>query len=391
MKALYKIVHTSAGQLWQDPEKRILDESLWMQDQGHQVVIIAPPESPLLTRAKAVGLSTYAIPFRGLTLAGQTQQLKEIFENEQPNILNAHGRADGRLSLKAAQKAGVPCRIISRHSSSPLRNSWQNRTLFKKLSHYVFTPSDHTTRHLKKVFKLKDMEIFAIPGGIVPPRSLENRGKARQRLTAGLGLEEQTRFMGLLESCTSRLAESYAVQVLKTLRQIRGEMPHHLLIPEASEEIQMRLQASADRLDLGDRIHFVSGMNRWDYYRALSCGLQTPVDRNLDESIPRAMLEAMYAACPVAACRTTGVMEMISHTESGWLWDSGHPAQAADVLRDILTPTAALKERVHKARELVRQHYTIDTMGRDTIRIYRLHQVKLERRYHQVDPDLDLL
>ena len=350
-----------------------------------------PPDSPLLTRAMAVGLSTYAIPFRGLSLSGQAQQLKEIFENEQPNILNAHGRSDGRISLKAAKKTGVPCRIISRHSSVPLRNSWQNRNLFKKLSHYVFTPSDHTTQHLKKSLTLKDMEIFAIPGGIVPPRSLEKKEEARRRLAAAMGLKERALFVGMLEPCTSRLAESHALQMLKTLKQIGMKLPHHLLVAEASEEAQVRLQESADRLNLGERLHFISGINRWDYYRALSCGIQAPVDHTLDESIPRAMLEAMYASCPVAACKTIGVAEVISHGETGMLWDSAHPEQAAEILLDTLTRTVASQERVYQARELVRQRHTIEAMGRDIIRIYRLHQVKLERRYHQVDPDFDLL
>ena len=37
--------------------------------------------------------------------------------------------------------------------------------------------------------------------------------------------------------------------------------------------------------------------------------------------------------------------------------------------------------RVQAAQHLIKKHYTMDAMGRDVIRIYRLHQVKIERRF----------
>lgn len=387
MKALYKIVHTAAGNLWRDPEKRILDESLWMKEQGHQVVIIAPPDSPLLTRARATGLPTYALSFRGLSLGNQSQQLRDILSNEQPNILNAHGRTDGRISLKAAKRAGVPCRIISRHSEKHLRNTWQNRTLFKKLSHYVFTSSDHTTERLKKTFRLKDMEIFSIPGGVVLPQELIPVQDAQRQMASRLHLEETARFIGLLDPCDTRLSASHAVQVLKAVKQLRMEIPHHLLIPVSAPETRTHLQTSRDKLNLSDRVHFIEPENVWEYYRALSCGIHIPSYAHGGENIPRAMLEAMHASCPIAAHRARGVMAAVSHKETGLLWDGPQPEQAADVILDTLTRTAATKERVHAARETVRKNHSIDTMGRDIIRIYRLHQVRLERRYHKVDLD----
>ncbi|HCY87052.1 MAG TPA: glycosyltransferase family 1 protein, partial [Desulfobacteraceae bacterium] len=182
MRALYKIVHTSGRTGWNDPEKRILEESLWMESQGHQVVIIAPEKSPLYQKARAKGLSVYGISFKGLSRLKQSSELVEILTNEQPYVINCHGRSDGSIALKAAQKAGVPCRIISRHTGAKLKNSMQNRSIYKKLSHYVFTSSDFITDHLKDTFKLRDMDVFTIPGGIVPPENLSPKPEAAKWL-----------------------------------------------------------------------------------------------------------------------------------------------------------------------------------------------------------------
>lgn len=288
--------------------------------------------------------------------------------------------------MKVAKKAGVPCRIISCHSAKPLRNSLANRTLYKKLSHYVFTGSDHTTQRLKTTFKLKDMEIFPIPEGIQPPRSLAAREQAQREMADRLGLDGQTRFPGLLQPCETRFSASQAVQILKAIKQITP-CPH-LLLPAATREIQKHLDHAISRLDLSGQVHLLEPQNRWDYYRALSCGIHIPARPFDEEHIPRTILEAMYTSCPVVAGATMGVSEVISNGKTGLLWNISNPKQIADVIETALTGDDEAAKRAEGAKARVEKQFTIDTMGRDIIRIYRLHQVRLDRRYYKVDPDL---
>lgn len=386
MKSLYKIVHTSAGTRWQDTERRIFSEAVWMQDQGHQMVVIAPRGSPLFTRSKEAGIQVYPLSFRGLTLRGQLRELTEILANEQPNILNAHGKTDGRISLKAAQKAGVPCRIISHHDGSRLSSSWQNKTLYKKQSHYVFTASDQARQQAKETLKLKDMEVFSIPDGIAQPPDFRSRTEARHQMADLLDLDPGTLFLGLLEACDSRHDIAAALRLIKAFRQIRMEIPHHLLIP-VTKEFESHLAGTIEKKTLGERVCLIPADDTWDYFRALSCGIICPSPEKR-HGTPRALLKAMFASCPVAGSRTEGIMQLITHRETGLLFEDQDINQLADVLLEALTHEAAAKERVHSAREKVKQEFSIETMGRDLIRIYRLHQVRLERRYHQVDPEL---
>ncbi len=386
MKSFYKIVHTAAGNQWHEPEKRIISESLWMQDQGHQVIIIAPADSPLLSRAKAVGLSAYPIAFKGFTRATQSQQLKKILEDEQPNILNAHGRTDGSISLKAAKKARVPCRILSCHSAKPLRSSLANRTLYKKLAHYIFTGSDHTTQRLKGIFKLKDMEIFSIPGGIDRPRSLSAPQEAQEEMADRLKLEKQTRFIGVLSPCETRFSAAHAVEVLKAFKSLPPGP--HLLIPAPTREIRNHLDIAIGRLALSGRAHLIEPQNLWDYYRSLACGIHIPSRRFDEETIPRAALEAMYASCPIAALSTMGICEAVSNGKTGMLWQGSEPEEIARAIKTTLNNPDAASQRAEAAKALVEKRFTIDTMGRDIIRIYRLHQVRIDRRYYKVDPDI---
>ena len=91
MKSLYKILHTTCHTGWGGLEKRIFNESVWMEKNGHKIVIAAPKGTPLFNRAKAKGFKVYPVAFRMLTVRQDYTQLKRIIQNERPWVVNAHG------------------------------------------------------------------------------------------------------------------------------------------------------------------------------------------------------------------------------------------------------------------------------------------------------------
>jgi len=99
------------------------------------------------------------------------------------------------------------------------------------------------------------------------------------------------------------------------------------------------------------------------------------------EGVPLALLEAIYSSCPVIGSKTWGITDIIEDKKTGLLFDPQNPEELADLIIETIANEAATLERVHQAREQVKKKYTIDAMGRNIIRIYRLHQVKIARQY----------
>lgn len=383
MRSLYKIVHTTCHTGWGGREKRILNEALWMVNKGHQVAIVAPKGSPLLNKARNYGFRVYAVSFRPLSTLQDYVQLKHIFQNEQPHIVNTHGIADARIALRAALKTGVPCRILSRHLSSHVKNTWHNRQIYKKLSHFIFTTANYTTQHLQNIFKLKSQKIFSIPSGIVEPESLIPRDEARKALATELFLEPGTRFIGFV----GRVSQDKGVDtILKALKLIRSDIPHHIaVVGQGTPSYLAELKGLAQRLNLEDRVHFTGVKeNVWPYYRAFDCKVLASKNKNgiPFEGVPPALLEAMYSSCPVIGSNSGGIPDIIDHEMTGFLFNPQSPEELAEMILKTLTLEAATMERVYGAREMVKKYHTIDTMGRDIIRIYRLHQVKLEQPHN---------
>lgn len=381
MNSHYKIIHTTCHTQWGGLEKRIFNESVWMYDHGHQVVLVVPGDTPLYKRAKKHGFRVYAMSFERMKMLSNYKALLRIFSNELPNILNTHGNVDAKVVLPAAKKAGIPCRILSRHISAHVNNSWYNRLLYKQLSHYVFTTADYTTRHLQSVFHLKNTKVFSIPSGIHPPENLISRNDARKKLAAELRCDPDTRFVGFV----GRLSKDKGVSTLvKAFEKVWPRSRHHLVLAgNGPDDYKAHLTELTKILGISEKTHFLGFKEDvWSIYRALDC--KVLASENINgipfEGVPQALLEAMYCDCPVIGSRTGGIPDIIEHNITGLLFDPGDVDTLAKLMLNTLSLKTAAQERALNAFKKVQQGHTIEAMGRNIQRIYQLHhQLTLEK------------
>jgi len=366
--ALYKIIHTTCHSDWGGLEKRVLNESLWMADKGHQVIIIAPENTPLLQRAKGHGIKLYPMSFKRLSALSDYSRLIHIFNQEKPHIVNTHGNTDSKIGLPAAKKTHIPCRILSRHISTPVRNSWYNRLLYKKLSHYTFTTADYTKRHLQDVFNLSDQQVCSIPSGIVEPATLQPKDEERCVMATKLNLNPCTRFIGF----AGRVSQDKGVDtLLKGFQKATSHIPHHLVIAGTGEPSFLRRMSELTRiLNIENRVHFIGFQeNIWPFYRSLDCKILP----SIFEGIPQVLIEAMYALCPVIGSRTGGIADIISHNETGLLFDVGQSGELSEMILKTINTTEETMKRVQNAEQKIKRFHTIETMGQKIIRTYQDH------------------
>jgi hypothetical protein len=64
MQSHYKILQTTCHTQWGGLEKRIFNESVWMAQKGHTIIIVAPAKTPLFNKAKEYGFKTFAVEFK---------------------------------------------------------------------------------------------------------------------------------------------------------------------------------------------------------------------------------------------------------------------------------------------------------------------------------------
>lgn len=387
MKSLYKILHTTCHTGWGGLEKRIFNEAVWMEQNGHKVILAAPIDTPLFIRAKNHGFRVYPVEFRRLTLRRDYKQIRRIIYNEKPWVVNTHGNQDSKLALYAAKRAQVPLRVLSRHISAHVKNSWYNRILYKQLCHYIFTTAGYTTRHLQTVFGLSDMQVFSMPSGIVPPSNLPEKDEARKNLADKLGVDENSRFIGFI----GRVSNDKGVDsILHGFKKIIDKLSgyHLVIVGDGTREYLASLETLTRKLSLSDRVHFTGfADNVWPYYRACDCKVLP--SRNIGgipfEGVPQSLLESMICECPVIGSTSGGIPDIIDHEKTGLLFQPDTPDDLAEKMLTVLTDHQGTADRVAAAKERVKKHHTIDAMGRNIVRIYRLHQVRLDSRSQNIN------
>lgn len=382
LKSIVKIIHTTCHTHWGGLEKRIFRESVWMDEKGHTVVIIAPRETPLFTKARDYGFKTYALDFSKLGFYRDYKSLKAIFNNEQPDILNTHGNMDAKIALPAAKKARVPLRILSRHISAHVNNSWYNRLLYKRLSDCIFTTADYTTRHLKETFKLNEMQIFSIPSGIQIPGEMMEKKAARQNLIEDLKLDQDVHFIGFVGRLAREKGVPSIIEAFKIISVKRPDL-HVVLVGHGGDDYIKLLRQKAAALSVQKQVHFVGyHSDVWRFYRALDCNVLP--SKNFHgipfEGVPQSIIEAMASECPVVGSKSGGITDIIDHDKTGLLFDPEDYHDLAEKILSTVEDKEKTKKRIAAARKFVMEHYTIDTMGKNILRIYGLHQNKFDRK-----------
>jgi glycosyltransferase involved in cell wall biosynthesis len=376
----YKIIHTTCHTQWGGLEKRIFNEAVWMRNNGHDIIVAAPRNTPLLHQSRQNGFRTYEVDFKKSDMLSDYRFLRRLFANEQPDIVNTHGNEDARIALVAAYRTKIGCRILSRHISAHVRNSWYNRLIYKKYATYIFTTADYTTRHLRQVFNLNDRQVFSMPSGILPPDSMPPRESARKNLADTLGCPPDSRFVGFV----GRLSEDKGVTTLvQAFKQVLHHIPHHLiLVGNGPDVYREQLEKMTRDPEIASRTHFMGFTDDvWSVYRALDC--KVLASENINgipfEGVPQALLEAMYCECPVIGSKTGGIPDIIEHRITGLLFDPGDADTLATLMLETLFQETATRERAETAFKKVLKNHTIEAMGRNILRIYHLH--------HRLNPE----
>ncbi|WAT18942.1 glycosyltransferase family 4 protein [Aurantiacibacter sp. MUD11] len=89
-----------------------------------------------------------------------------------------------------------------------------------------------------------------------------------------------------------------------------------------------------------------------------------------NENLPMAALEASGHALPIVGSAVSGLPEIVEHDGSGLLIENIDPASLADALKTILTRPDLAEAMGIRAREIVRQRFSMNAMVEGYIGIY---------------------
>ncbi len=126
MKPL-RIIHTEASPGWGGQEIRIMEEMRWFRQHGHHLMLVAPPHSTLVERAKEEGFEISCLLFTKNRILREVFQFSAIIRRFKPDVVATHSSVDSWVGLVASRFHGITRRVRYRHVSTPVKGHFLNR------------------------------------------------------------------------------------------------------------------------------------------------------------------------------------------------------------------------------------------------------------------------
>lgn len=320
-----RILHTESSHGWGGQEIRILQESLGMQERGHEVVLAVAKGGGLVAKARGCGFTVYELKFSKWKALQTLWLLLQIIHKHKIELINTHSSLDSWMGGLAARFSKKKV-IRTRHLSTSIRGGLNSLLLYNKLTDYVVTTSSGILPSIIEKAKISSKKCSAIPTGVDPKKinpSPEEIAAFREKL----GLSSTDCLVGT--ACFVRSWKGIpdlmqAAHLLRDIKQIKW-----VIIGGGYVD---RYKGLAKELSLENILFFTGHLE--DPFAAMAALDIFVLLSTAHEGISQASLQAAYLQKPLVTTTVGGLPEVCRNLETGILVP---PAQPKEVARAVLS------------------------------------------------------
>lgn len=293
-----------------------------------------------------------------------------LLRRTQPDLVHVRGLGnEGFRAALAARMAGCPRILVSIHGTARDlkhgRHSIRRDVLVRALEPATLRMATHLATVCHSAVRREFLQpyrsklIGVVPNGVALPAGLgENRSRIRRQLDVAdgtvvcvvVGRLSFEKGHAVLAEALRRLPSFWASAVLVLV----GDGPDRESIEECYASVpQLRVQTLGRRLDVS----------------AILEAADVFLFPTLHENLSNALLEGMAAGLPVIASAVGGNVEILEFG-GGVLVPPSDPDALADAITKILGSPDLRADLGRRAREVIRERYTVDAMIVELERVY---------------------
>jgi glycosyltransferase involved in cell wall biosynthesis len=309
-----KVFFVNTTKMWGGGEKWHLETACAMRDKGYEVAILALHGKDLFKRSVSAGIRTIPVSVTNLSFLNPFSliSLIQLLRKENPDIMILNFSADIKTVGVAAKFAGIRNIVYRRGSAIPIRDTWINRWLYKRIIDHIIATSEETKRTIlqnnRKLFPAG--KITVLYNGI----NLEQLDRMPDNILY------QRKNNEILIGNVGRLVlikgQQYLIEMALILKKkginfkvlIAGEGPLEASLKQMAVEAGVEGQC----VFLGFVNNIKAFMNTIDIF----------VLPSLSEGFGYVLVEAMACRKPVVAFNTSSIPEVIANNKTGFLVDN---------------------------------------------------------------------
>jgi glycosyltransferase involved in cell wall biosynthesis len=361
MEKKFRILHTEWSEGLGGQEMRILLEIQEHRRMGHQVYLLAPPESPLLKAAREKGITVIPFKIRHTFDLPALRHIRRILREEKIDVLHTHSSVDSWVASAAGKWAGTPVLIRTRHISVPARKRPLNKIY--ALPDAVITTGEQIRQTLITVYGLAPSRVHSLPTGVDTGRFFPR--PPDRALKQALGLPPESLVITLVAVLRAQkrheLVIAAAPDILRRYPQARflfvGEGPRRAVI---EEEIHRR----------GLEPFFIMTGHRTDIPEILAL-TDVGIISSSAEGVPQFLLQALAMARPMVATSVGGIPNLLIDGRNGLLIPPEDPAALTAAVFKIFDDPSFSSRLGQEGLTMIRERFTAAQMAEQICQIYR--------------------
>lgn len=352
----------NSNKVWGGGEKWHYETALFLDRSGYDVMVITNNNSDLhkkLQEHPAIRLHAMRISNFSFLNPLKLFTLRRLFMQHHISAIILGLSTDVKLGGPAAKMAGVKHIVYRRGSAIPVRNSFFNRYLFRRILTRIITNSKEISQN-----------IFKRNPHIIDPekvRIIYNGIDLQQWPSADYFMKETEVKAPLILGNAGRLVEQkgqvYLIQIARMLKE--REIPFRLYIA-GSGKLKKELTQACENEGLEKEVIFLDFV---EDMRTFLKGLDIYLSTSLHEGSSHVILEAMAAAKPVVAFDVSSMPEMISDADSGFLVPFGDVEQFAETIIQLWNDPEKMARVGERARNRVEEQFDFNNNIQNVLKL----------------------
>ncbi len=296
-------------------------------DRGHDVVLAAAPGDELLRRASAAGVAVRGVRVRGDGDVFGIAALGTIVKSFRPHLIHLHtSRAHAAGWTLSFLFSRIPIVVSRRVDFAPARDPLTRLKYTSRVARFIAV-SDRVADVLAES-GVERRKIRRVYSGV--PARVRASASARQALRARLGLAPDAIAIGTVGA----LAEHKdPLTLLAAFAFLLSRHPSARLLFVGDGELRDTILREASRTGIADSV-IITGF-RDDPLDCISA-LDIFVAPSYLEGLNTSLLDAMSLGLPIVAARAGGMLELVTHGETGLLAEPRDAGSIAAAIERLL-------------------------------------------------------
>jgi len=342
-----RIMHIDMGKAWRGGQRQVYLLARAQRDAGHEPFVVAPPESPLLRRARAAGLAVSAVGAAGDWDLRAARKVAKRLKAWRADIVHAHDARAHAIGLAAlVGRRRIPLIVTRRVAFVPRGRIKYGPRVAR------FIAISHAVRDALVAGGVAPGRIDVVHSGVPTPVAARPRDWKRE-----CAWPDDSVVCGVVGAMTVEKGIGLLDEIARRMPDAERRATRLVLLGGASAGLATIGGIASIRAGFVDEVH-----------RAMA-GLDVLWHPASSEGLGTAVIDAMALRVPPVAFRVGGLPELIIDHACGLLVPPGDVGAFADAAA-LLVRDADLRQRLGSAGPSRAETFSVARMMEGTSRAY---------------------